>query len=91
MDVDGKVAAIHGATAAAAGYISFLLSNGAIPGIGRNDALAVIGGLIILYLTGKISEKLFGEEVGGLKGWFWSGVVPFFFLWMMFWIIFTNI
>lgn len=91
MDVDGKVAAIHGAAAAAAGYISFLLSSGAIHGVGRNEALAIIGGLIILYLTGKISEKLFGEEVGGAKGWFWSGIVPFFFLWMMSWIIFMNI
>lgn len=92
MDVDGKVAAIHGAAAVAAGYISFLLSSGAIPGIGRNEALAIIGALIILYLSGKISEKLFGKkEVGGVKGWFWSGIAPFFFLWMMVWIIFMNI
>jgi len=92
MDVDGKVAAIHGAAAVAAGYISFLLSSGAIPGIGRNESLAIISGLITLYLIGKLSERLFGKkEVGGRKGWLWSGILPFFFLWMMVWIIFMNI
>jgi hypothetical protein len=41
---------------------------------------------------GQVSERLFGkEEVGGVKGWLWSGIVPFFFLWMMVWIIFINI
>jgi len=92
MDVDGKVAAVHGVGAVAAGYISFLLSTGAISGIGKNEVLAVLGGLIILYLMGQVSERLFGkEEVGGLKGWLWSGIVPFFFLWMMVWIFFMNV
>lgn len=92
MDVDGKVATIHGVAAIAAGYISFLLSSGAIGGLGKNEALATIGGLIILYLVGQLSERLFGKkEVGGAKGWFWSGIVPFFFLWLMVWIIFMNI
>jgi hypothetical protein len=91
MDVDGKIAAIHGVTGIIAGYISFLLSSGAL-GLGKNEALAVLGGLIILYISGQISERLFGkEEVGGLKGWFWSGIVPFFFIWMVVWIISLNI
>ena len=92
MDVDGKIAAIHGIAAIAAGYISFLLSNGAIAGLGKNEVLGILSGLIILYLMGQVSERLFGkEEVGGLKGWLWSGIVPFFFLWMIVWIIFMNI
>ena len=91
MDVDGKVAAIHGVAALIAGYASFLLSNGVIAGIGKNEALAIIIGLIILYAAGQLSERLLGkEEVGGAKGWLWSGIVPFFFLWIMVWIIFLN-
>ena len=91
MDVDGKVAAIHSVAAIAAGYVSFLLSSGAIAGMGKNEVLAILSALIILYLVGKLSEKLFGkEEVGGTKGWLWSGIVPFFFLWLMVWIIFMN-
>jgi hypothetical protein len=92
MDVDGKVAAIHGVAAVAAGYISFLLSSGAIAGIGKNELLGILSGLIILYLMGQLSERLFGkEEVGGTKGWLWSGIVPFFFIWLMVWIIFMNV
>ena len=92
MDVDGKIAAIHGVAAVAAGYISFLLSSGALQGLGKNEVLAVLAGLIILYLMGQVSERLFGkEEVGGAKGWLFSGIVPFFFLWMVVWIIFINV
>lgn len=92
MDVDGKVAAIHGIAGLAAGYISFLLSSGAIAGLGKNEILGILGALIILYVAGQISEKVFGkEEVGGTKGWFWSGIVPFFFVWIMVWVIFMNI
>lgn len=92
MDVDGKVAAIHGVAAVVAGYVSFLFAGGSIAGIGKNEVLAVLAGLIILYIMGQVSERLFGkEEVGGVKGWLWSGIVPFFFIWIMVWIIFMNI
>ncbi|MGZ7043687.1 MAG: EMC6-like membrane protein [Methanobacterium sp.] len=91
MDVDGKVAAIHGVAAVVAGYISFLLASGAIAGLGKNEVLALLGGLIILYLAGQVSDRVFGkEEVGGVKGWLWSGIVPFFFIWLVVWIIFLN-
>lgn len=92
MDVDGKMAAIHGIAGIAAGYVSFLLSTGAVAGLGSNDVLAVLAGLIILYIMGQVSEKIFGkEEVGGMKGWLWSGIVPFLFVWIMVWVIFFNL
>ncbi len=93
MDVDGKMAAIHGVAGIVAGYISFLLSTGTIAGLGgSNEALAIIAALIILYAMGQVSERLFGkEEVGGMKGWLWSGIVPFFFVWIMVWVIFINL
>ncbi len=90
MDVDGKIAAIHTVAAIAAGYISFLLSSGALAL--KNEVIAVLAGLIILYIMGKVSEMLFGkEEVGGLMGWLWSGIVPFIFIWMVVWILLLNI
>jgi len=92
MDVDGKMAAIHGAAGIVAGYISFLFSTGAIPGLGSNEVLAVLVALIILYLMGQVTEKVFGkEEAGGMSGWLWSGIVPFFFVWIMVWVIFFNL
>ncbi len=92
MDLDGKIASIHGAAGIVAGYVSFLLSTGAVAGLGSNEVLAVLAGLIILYIMGQVSERVFGkEEVGGMKGWLWSGIVPFFFVWIMVWVIFFNL
>ena len=89
MDTDGKVASIHTIGGILAGYLSFILSSGVIF---KNDALAVIVALIVLYIAGQVSEKLFGkEEVGGFSGWLWSGIVPFFFIWLIVWIIFANL
>ena len=89
MDTDGKVASVHTIGGILAGYLSFILSSGVIF---KNDALAVIVALIVLYIAGQVSEKLFGkEEVGGFSGWLWSGIVPFFFIWLIVWIIFTNL
>ncbi len=89
MDTDGKVASIHTVGGIVAGYLSFILSSGVIF---KNEAIAVIAALIILYILGQLSERLFGkEEVNGLKGWLWSGIVPFFFIWIMVWVIFMNL
>lgn len=86
MDVDAKLASIHAVAAVAAAYISFIMSNGSIPALGQNQALGTFVGLIILIIVGKVSEKIFGkEEVGGFKGWLWSGIVPFAFIWFMAW------
>ncbi len=91
MDVDGKVAAIHGVAGIVAGYVSFMLSSGAIASIGSNELLAIIAAIIILFAMGQVSERLFGrEEVGGPKGWLWSGIVPFFFVWILVWVLLFN-
>ena len=89
MDVDGKLAALHTITGAIAGYVSFILSSGVIL---KNEWIAVIVALIILYISGQISERIFGkEEVGGFSGWLWSGIVIFFFIWVIVWIAFWNL
>ncbi|MBI5458987.1 hypothetical protein [Methanobacterium sp.] len=91
MDIEIKLTSIHSALAIVAGAISFLLSTGAISALGKNEFLAVLSGLLILYLTGQLSERIFGkEEVGGMKGWLWSGILPFFFVWVIVWVLFYN-
>ncbi|AXV38258.1 MAG: hypothetical protein CIT01_08620 [Methanobacterium sp. BRmetb2] len=92
MDVDGKMAIIHAVAAILAAYVSFMLSNGSIPAIGQNQALAALAGVVILIIVGNLSERIFGkEEVGGTKGWLWSGIVPFVFVWFISWTIFINL
>jgi hypothetical protein len=91
MEIEIKLTSIHAVLAIVAGYVSFLLSTGAIAGVGKNEVLAVLAALIILYIGGQISERTFGKEaVGGTKGWLWSGILPFFFIWIMVWVILYN-
>jgi hypothetical protein len=91
MEIEVKMTTIHAVIALIAGYLSFLLSTGAIAGVGKNEVLAVLVGLIILYAGGQISERIFGKEaVGGMKGWLWNGIVPFLFVWILMWVILFN-
>ena len=91
MDVDAKVTIIHVIGGLIAAFCSFALTTGMISGI-NNEAIAILISLIILYLSGQISERIFGKEaVGGFKGWLWSGIVPFLFVWIVLWVLFFNI
>ncbi len=91
MEIEFKLTSLHAVTAIIAGYLSFIVASGAIGVVGKNEVLAGLLGLVILYLSGNLSERLFGkEEVGGFKGWFWSGIVPFIFLWILTWTLFLN-
>ena len=91
MDVDAKVTILHVIGGLIAAFLSYGLTTGLFMGI-NNEAFAIILALILLYLFGQISERIFGKEaVGGMKGWLWSGVVPFFFIWVVVWILLFNI
>lgn len=91
MDVDAKVTIIHVITGLIAAYVSYALTTGLFMGI-NNQVVAILLALVILYLSGQISERIFGKEaVGGVKGWLWSGIVPFFFIWIVIWIMLFNI
>lgn len=92
MDVDAKMAGIHAIAAVGAAYISFIVSNGSIAVLGNNQALGTLAGLVILIIVGNLTERWLGkEEVGGFKGWLWSGIVPFVFVWFMAWAMFINL
>jgi hypothetical protein len=92
MDVDVKLASIHTVAAVIAAYISFIVSNGSIAVLGNNQPLGAFVGIVILIIVGQLSERLLGkEEVGGFKGWLWSGVVPFIFIWFVAWTMLINL
>lgn len=91
MEIEFKLTSLHAITAIISGYLSFIISTGVIGAIGKNEVLAVLLGLVILYLSGNLSERIFGkEDVGGFKGWLWSGIVPFVFIWVVTWTLFLN-
>jgi hypothetical protein len=91
MEIEVKLTSLHAITAIISGYLSFIIASGAIGAIGKNEVLAVLVGLIILYLTGNMAERIFGKEnVGGFKGWLWSGIVPFVFIWVVTWTLLLN-
>lgn len=92
MDVDVKLVSIHTVAAVIAAYISFIVSNGSIAVLGNNQPLGAFAGIVILIIVGQLSERLLGkEEVGGFKGWLWSGVVPFIFIWFVAWTMLINL
>ncbi|MDD3985981.1 MAG: hypothetical protein PHY59_08960 [Methanobacterium sp.] len=91
MDVDAKVTIIHMFTGIIAALISFVLTTGLISGI-NNEPIAILMAFVVLYISGQVSERIFGKEaVGGFKGWLWSGIVPFLFIWIVLWILLINI
>lgn len=89
MDDSVKITSVHIVAALIAGYISSLFTLGQIAGLGANDVLAGVSGLIILYIAGQICDKLFGKQEGFSK-WLWNGIVPFIFIWFVFWTIIIN-
>lgn len=91
MEIEAKLTALHVVAGLIAGVVSFLLSSGSISAIGKNDFISILLALAILYITGQISERIFGKEaVGGLKGWLFSGILPFFFIWIIVWVLLLN-
>jgi hypothetical protein len=90
MDVDAKVAIIHIIGGIVAAFLSYKLTIGTLFGF-SGETVAVLLAIIVLYLCGQVSERIFGKEaVGGFKGWLWSGIVPFLFIWILVWVLLFN-
>ncbi|EHP87591.1 hypothetical protein MetfoDRAFT_0712 [Methanotorris formicicus Mc-S-70] len=88
IDLEGKVAVIHAIGGAVAGYLTnyvYTVGLGSLSGI-----VAFIFMIVALLITGHITAILFGRESMNQKQWFGSGVVPFFFVWAVFWVLKFN-
>jgi xanthosine utilization system XapX-like protein len=60
-----------------------------IPGLGKDDLLAGLLGIVILYAIGQICDRLVGKQEK-FSRWLWDGIVPFIFTWFVVWIILIN-
>jgi hypothetical protein len=91
MDVKLKVTAMHTVTALIAAVLSAVFSLGLITAVGKNDLIAGVIGIVVLYITGQLSERIFGkEEIGGFKAWLGDGIIPFFCVWFVLWTVIFN-
>lgn len=88
VDATIKIVSLHIGTAIIAAILSASLSLGWF-GF-RNEVLAFAVGLIILYLTGQLSQKIFAGEIEGFQDWLWNGIVPFYFAHFILWTILVN-
>ena len=87
MDATIKVTGIHIIFALIAALLSAALSAGWF-GF-KNDVFAFFVAAIILYLVGKVSQKIAGEEISGFTQWLWDGIAPFFFTWIIAYTLFV--
>lgn len=71
------------------GVISFLLTRPIIFPF-ANEMIGVLISLLIVYGLGKYAEKKYGREKIGLGSWISNGVLPFYFMWMVVWIMLLN-
>ncbi len=88
VDTTVKVVSVHIVAAIIAAFLSASFSLGFF-GF-KNEVLAFVVGLIILYFTGQLSQKLYEEEMDGFQAWLWDGIVPFYFAHFILWTILVN-
>ncbi|AVB76248.1 DUF5379 domain-containing protein [Methanococcus maripaludis] len=88
MKLDAKVSIFHAIFGAAFGYLTNYVYTF---GLGMFSGVAsFVFMLITLVITGNLASMIFGRESMNQKEWMGSGVVPFFFIWLVFWIMTYN-
>jgi len=71
-----------------AGIISYAFSTGVLPI--TNEMLGVLISILIVYLLGKLAESKYGREKISLGSWITNGILPFYFMWLVVWIMLLN-
>lgn len=89
MDELGVMSYMHIGGGVLAGIISFLFTKPIIFPF-ANEMIGVLISLIIVYGLGKFAEKKYGREKIGLGKWISNGVLPYYFVWMVVWIMLLN-
>ncbi|ABR55133.1 conserved hypothetical protein [Methanococcus vannielii SB] len=88
MELDAKVTIIHAVFGAVFGYLTnyvYTYGLGIFSGIS-----SFVFMFIALLITGHITAFIFGKESMNQKDWLGSGLVPFFFIGMVFWVMSYN-
>ncbi|MBE6493767.1 MAG: hypothetical protein E7Z84_04055 [Methanosphaera stadtmanae] len=88
MDEIGKMSVEHMFGGVASGIICYLFQSGILPI--TNEFIGVIISLVLLYCLGKRAENKYGKEKIGFGTWASNGILPFYFIWMVVWIIAIN-
>ena len=87
MDITIKVTGIHVVVGIFASLISAALTLGWF-GF-KNDIFAFFIAVISLYITGQACQKMFGDDISGVSQWLGDGIVPFYFIWVIAYTLFT--
>ncbi|MBE6487937.1 MAG: hypothetical protein E7Z86_04425 [Methanosphaera stadtmanae] len=88
MDEVGIMSIQHMVGGVLSGFICFGFQKGLF-GI-TNEFIGVIIALIIVYALGKHAENKYGREKIALGSWISNGILPFYLLWMVIWIVLQN-
>ena len=83
VDITIKITSIHVVMGIITAFLSSAVTVGWLPF--TNHVVAGVLPFIIVYFTGQLCQKLFVEEgeKPGFGKWFWDGIAPFFFIWII--------
>ncbi len=87
MDDTIKLTSISVVCGLIAGVISGIFSVGLL-GL-TNDFVGLLVGIIIIYVLFKSADKVAVEELGTSQK-IWDCILPFFFTWVIVWILINN-
>lgn len=88
MDEVGIMSIQHMVGGVLSGFICFGFQKGLF-GI-TNEFIGVIIALALIYFLGKHAEKKYGREKISGGSWVSNGILPFYLLWMVVWILLQN-
>jgi len=88
MDEVGIMSAQHIVGGILAGFICFAFQKGLF--FITNEFVGVIIAIVLVYLLGKHAENKYGREKIGLGSWFTNGILPYYCMWMVVWILLQN-
>ncbi len=92
MEADEKMMWIAILLGISAGLLSYILDANLPNTI--SYPLILFTMIMMLILTGHIPEKILKitkEEIKSRGGWFSNGVIPFYFTWLLTWVVIYNI
>ena len=87
MDDTVKLTSINVVLGIVAGLLSGIFTIGTL-GF-KNDMVGLIFGIVFIYAMMKSADKIATEEIDRSQK-IWDCIMPFFFTWIIVWILLTN-